>query len=155
MKIYCFDKDGFFLGDMDAQPDPKKKGYLLPNNATAEIPPVCQDGQRAKWDGEKWDAAEIEKPEITEGFGCVWDGRGWIKQPVERPEVAAGYRIEWVNDQWVSVAIPEEELAELAAQSEIDAMIEETTRKIAIEQLKKESLLPMEFIDPKIIAVKP
>lgn len=56
MKIYIYDnKTGEYLGERNAQPNPKRKGeYLFPKNSTTVIPPSLKENEGLFFKNGKW-----------------------------------------------------------------------------------------------------
>ena len=72
MKAYKYDsKSKKYVGEINCQLDPiatKRTGkdvYLLPANATYEIPLEEKDGFYVVWNGSVWEYQEIPQPEPT------------------------------------------------------------------------------------------
>lgn len=70
MKAYKYDSESKkYIGEVNCQLDPletKIKGepvYLLPANATYEIPLEPKDGFNVIWNGSAWEYQEIPQPE--------------------------------------------------------------------------------------------
>lgn len=106
MKVYKFDKDGYFAGVHDCQPCPLTYGWLYPTEGTfTEIAPKDEVGYIPKWDGKKWDNIKnyFQKPlydiveknmifsntvTLPEGYTDIkptdvqkWDGQKWVDDP--------------------------------------------------------------------------
>lgn len=55
MKIYLYNKNGYYTNKEDAQESPKEPGiFLIPSNATTIKPPVTADNERAKFVNNNW-----------------------------------------------------------------------------------------------------
>ena len=55
MIVYGYDDNGFYQGEIVAQPSPLEAGkYLIPRNATTEKPLDLEENKENKWDGSKW-----------------------------------------------------------------------------------------------------
>jgi hypothetical protein len=66
MQIYQTDKNGFFVAIDEADPDPLTPGaWLIPGGCVETAPPKLSKGQRAKWDGSKWNIIDkTPEPEL-------------------------------------------------------------------------------------------
>ncbi len=55
MKVYSYDDEGFYVGEYQAQPNPKRKGeFLIPANAAAEAPPNPGKDEIPKYKDGSW-----------------------------------------------------------------------------------------------------
>lgn len=55
MKVYQKDKDGFYVGEVIASPDPlEPEKFLIPGGCVQDAPPVPGDKQTARRVGEEW-----------------------------------------------------------------------------------------------------
>ena len=61
MDVFQTDHDGFFVGVVQADPDPLTEGnWLIPGGCVTVAPPSLDDGQRARWVGDDWQVIEPE-----------------------------------------------------------------------------------------------
>ena len=64
-KVYSYDQDGYYNGEVIAHESPLEKDvYLMPANSTEEEPPIFHEKKLRKWTGEQW--IEEEKSEKTQ-----------------------------------------------------------------------------------------
>lgn len=61
IKVYLYDKNGFYLGEDVADECQRQRGrFLMPEQSTAINPPEnLPRGEVARWDGEKWEIANL------------------------------------------------------------------------------------------------
>lgn len=65
MKVYQTDHEGFFVGAVEADPDPLETGnWIIPGGCVTEEPPALTEGQRAHWTGSEWKVVDpVPEPE--------------------------------------------------------------------------------------------
>lgn len=67
MEIYNYDHGGFYISSGVADESPLEPGiFLIPGMATAIRPPAVNDGELARWTGEKWEAVAAPLPTAEE-----------------------------------------------------------------------------------------
>ena len=60
MKIYNFNKEGYFVGESEADESPLEEGvFLIPANATTIEPPIVESGFVPVFNGTKWDIKDV------------------------------------------------------------------------------------------------
>lgn len=60
MKVYCYDTNGFYIGDDTADESPLEPGvYLIPGHSTEVKPPATTAGHWPCWNGEKWGLVDV------------------------------------------------------------------------------------------------
>lgn len=66
-KVYCYDKNGYYLGIGQGDKSPEDDTYLIPAYSTIKVPPEVQDGYIAKFDEveDEWDIVEKPKPPVA------------------------------------------------------------------------------------------
>lgn len=53
--VYQTDRDGFYVGEAAADPDPQNVGnWLIPAGCVEMKPPLINGGKRPQWAGYKW-----------------------------------------------------------------------------------------------------
>lgn len=63
MRVYQTDREGFFVDEALADPDPLMKGnWLIPGGCVLEPPPALSANQRAKWQGGAWVVIDVPQP---------------------------------------------------------------------------------------------
>jgi hypothetical protein len=68
LKVYLYDRNGYYLGKEDAEESPKEPGvFLIPANATTIKPPATVGKQIAKFSGGNWTIENAQV--ITEPMG--------------------------------------------------------------------------------------
>ncbi|MGB0695359.1 MAG: hypothetical protein ACPGOY_06890 [Rhodospirillaceae bacterium] len=64
MDLYFFDQEGVYIGTSEARRSPLEPTvWLVPPNATKDVPPEIPEGSRARWDGLRWLVEPIPVPE--------------------------------------------------------------------------------------------
>lgn len=60
MQVYCYDVDGVFISQEQAQESPLEPGvWLLPARSTTIAPPSVSEGQQAVWNGAVWEVRDV------------------------------------------------------------------------------------------------
>ena len=63
---YQTNEQGFLLGEIQLQPNPRAEGeYLVPRNAVLEAPNIPKAGCVQVWDGKEWKYLEVLKKHAT------------------------------------------------------------------------------------------
>lgn len=63
MEAYQCDEQGYYIGTSPRQQSPLEPGvWLIPAGCVLVEPPAIPEGQRAKWDGDKWALEAVPVP---------------------------------------------------------------------------------------------
>jgi hypothetical protein len=72
MKFYTYDyQTKYYSGEIDIPEPIKQYDPRIPGNAVFVQPPIAEEGQAAKWNGQSWDVVDIpneiepEPPQLT------------------------------------------------------------------------------------------
>jgi len=132
MKIYHYNKDGVYIKEGTARPDPLDKGkFLIPANATTEKPPVCSKSEEVYFTN-KWNT-RIKKIEQPTKYHTWDDKTGWNISEANQTKL----------DSDIVVAGEEKEKATLLSENE--GKIQAEIREIAIASLKTKGDLPNNY----------
>ena len=64
MKIYNYDKYGFFIKEEEAEKSPLEEDvYLFPANSTPIVPPAVDDNKLLRFVNNEWEILDMEKVE--------------------------------------------------------------------------------------------
>ncbi len=90
MKIaYQTNNQGFLIGEIQLQPNPRAKGeYLIPRNAVLEAPNIPKEGCVQVWDGKEWKYLEVLKKHATPPLELILIG---VPIPYPKKDVPPGY----------------------------------------------------------------
>ena len=132
MKIYHYNKDGVYIKESSARPDPLEKGkFLIPANATTEKPLACSKSEEVYFTN-KWNT-RIKKTEQPSKYHNFDDKKGWSISKANQTKL----------DSDIVTAEEEKEKANLLSENE--AKIQAEIRQIAIANLKTKGDLPNDY----------
>ena len=132
MKIYHYNKDGVYIKESSARPDPLEKGkFLIPSNATTEKPLVCSKSEEVYFTN-KWNT-RIKKIEQPTKYHTWDDKTGWNISKEDQITLDADI---------VAANEVKEKAALLSGQ---EGKIQLEIRKIAIENLIIKGELPENY----------
>lgn len=66
MKVYCYDDNGFFVGEEIADESPLEPGvFLVPGHSTEQAPIKYKEGFWPRWNGNEWELVDV-RPQSPE-----------------------------------------------------------------------------------------
>jgi hypothetical protein len=122
MKVYCYDKCGYYTGECDAPENPRDEGtYLMPAKSTELKPPTIPEGKLAYWNDKGWELVRDLKGiefRIVDAQGFI-SGTGFIDGHVippfyieETPSALLEYP-KWSGKEWVEGKTADEKWSEI------------------------------------------
>jgi hypothetical protein len=107
MQVYQTDKNGFYVGEAFADPDPMDEGnWIIPGGCVEQEPPALSDGQRAQFVNGAWLVVDPEpapepEPELPPTKGQQEQLRKWAYQQEADPlffqwQAGEGTEADWL-----------------------------------------------------------
>ena len=132
MIVYNYNKEGLYLGQSEARPNPLEKGkFLIPARATTETPPKCKSTEEIYFTN-KWNV-RVKKTSPPSKYHKWTDKIGWEISALDQTKL----------DQDIAKEQEEKILLDLATANE--AKIQAEIKRIAIENLKSKGELPQDY----------
>jgi hypothetical protein len=106
MQVYQTDKNGFYVGEAFADPDPMDEGnWIIPGGCVEQEPPALSDGQRAQFVNGAWLVVDPEpapepEPELPPTKGQQEQLRKWAYQQEADPLFFMSQRGEATVEEW-------------------------------------------------------
>lgn len=104
-KVYGYDGDGYFTGEVEAQASPREPGkFLLPANATTTEPCECETGQIQQYVNGSWKCVDNNKGAIVyhkeTGSKVVYNQLGPISAIYTLEECPDSTLYFWKDGKW-------------------------------------------------------
>jgi hypothetical protein len=121
MKVYCYDKCGYYTGECDAPENPRGEGYLIPACAVTAPPPSASKAERAYWNGSSWELVRdlngiefniVDKDGLRIGKGFI-DGHVIPPLYIEETPSALLEKPKWNGSLWVEGKTADEKWGEI------------------------------------------